>query len=77
MSSAASGPSAAGARRRVSGASRSSDTTRTRAPGPWRAWSNIIALMVPLRTDMYVPVMMEIAIAVATHARTHGYDVLL
>ncbi|MFE4700720.1 LacI family DNA-binding transcriptional regulator [Streptomyces sp. NPDC056738] len=39
--------------------------------------SNIIALMVPLRTDMYVPVMMEIAIAVATCARTHGYDVLL
>ncbi|CAM5743708.1 LacI family DNA-binding transcriptional regulator [Streptomyces hirsutus] len=26
--------------------------------------SNIIALMIPLRTDMYVPVMMEIAIAV-------------
>ncbi|WP_431992521.1 LacI family DNA-binding transcriptional regulator [Streptomyces albogriseolus] len=39
--------------------------------------SNVIALMVPLRTDMYVPVMMEIAIAVATTARTHGYDVLL
>ncbi|CAM5252502.1 MULTISPECIES: LacI family DNA-binding transcriptional regulator [Streptomyces] len=39
--------------------------------------SNIIALMVPLRTDMYVPVLMEIAIAVATTARTHGYDVLL
>lgn len=39
--------------------------------------TNIIALMVPLRTDMYVPVMMEIAVAVATTARTHGYDVLL
>ncbi|MDG4858340.1 LacI family DNA-binding transcriptional regulator [Streptomyces sp. T-3] len=39
--------------------------------------SNVIALMMPLRTDMYVPVMMEIAIAVATTARTHGYDVLL
>ncbi len=39
--------------------------------------SNVIALMIPLRTDMYVPVMMEIAIAVATTARTHGYDVLL
>ncbi|MEV8308842.1 LacI family DNA-binding transcriptional regulator [Streptomyces flavidovirens] len=39
--------------------------------------SNIIALMVPLRTDMYVPVMMEIAISVATTARAHGYDVLL
>ncbi|MFF8609785.1 LacI family DNA-binding transcriptional regulator [Streptomyces sp. NPDC015346] len=39
--------------------------------------SRIIALMVPLRSDMYVPVMMEIAIAVATTARDHGYDVLL
>ena len=39
--------------------------------------SNIIALMVPLRTDMYVPVMMEIAIAVATTARRFGHDVLL
>ncbi|MEU6527212.1 LacI family DNA-binding transcriptional regulator [Streptomyces sp. NPDC046924] len=39
--------------------------------------SNVIALMIPLRTDMYVPVMMEIAVAVATTARTHGYDVLL
>lgn len=39
--------------------------------------SNVIALMIPLRTDMYVPVMMEIAIAVATTARAHGYDVLL
>ncbi|MFI1001760.1 LacI family DNA-binding transcriptional regulator [Streptomyces galbus] len=39
--------------------------------------SAIIALMIPLRTDMYVPVMMEIAIAVATTARLHGYDVLL
>ncbi|GGS09302.1 LacI family transcriptional regulator [Streptomyces aureoverticillatus] len=39
--------------------------------------SNVIALMMPLRTDMYVPVMMEIAVAVATTARGHGYDVLL
>ncbi|MET8469335.1 LacI family DNA-binding transcriptional regulator [Streptomyces sp. NPDC006422] len=39
--------------------------------------SNIIALMVPLRTDMYVPVIMEIATAVATAARAHGYDILL
>ncbi|MGY0490575.1 LacI family DNA-binding transcriptional regulator [Streptomyces sp. WG-D5] len=39
--------------------------------------SNIIALMVPLRTDMYVPVIMEIATAVATAARSHGYDILL
>lgn len=39
--------------------------------------SNIIALMMPLRTDMYLPVMMEIAIAVATTARAHGHDVLL
>jgi DNA-binding LacI/PurR family transcriptional regulator len=39
--------------------------------------SHIVALMVPLRTDVYVPVMMEIAIAVSTAARQHGYDVLL
>ncbi|WP_330337509.1 LacI family DNA-binding transcriptional regulator [Streptomyces sp. NBC_00557] len=39
--------------------------------------SDIIALMIPPRTDMHVPVMMEIAIAVAATARTHGYDVLL
>ncbi|MFJ4713338.1 LacI family DNA-binding transcriptional regulator [Streptomyces sp. NPDC088785] len=39
--------------------------------------SNIIALMVPLRTDMYLPVMTEIATAVATAARAHGYDILL
>ena len=39
--------------------------------------SNIIALVVPLRGDLYVPVMMEIAIAVTTTARRFGYDVLL
>ncbi|MHC5904105.1 LacI family DNA-binding transcriptional regulator [Streptomyces sp. S6] len=39
--------------------------------------SNIIALMIPLRTDMYMPVMMEISIAVATAARGYGYDILL
>ncbi|MGW7521783.1 LacI family DNA-binding transcriptional regulator, partial [Streptomyces sp. NPDC054796] len=39
--------------------------------------SDIIALMMPLRTDMYVPVMMEIAVAVATTARSYGHDVLL
>ncbi|WP_042410882.1 LacI family DNA-binding transcriptional regulator [Streptacidiphilus carbonis] len=39
--------------------------------------SQIIALVVPLRTDVYVPVMMEIALAVTTAARRHGYDVLL
>ncbi|WP_165987621.1 LacI family DNA-binding transcriptional regulator [Streptomyces sp. YIM 98790] len=39
--------------------------------------SNIIALMMPLRTDMYVPVMMEIALAVATTARERDRDVLL
>jgi DNA-binding LacI/PurR family transcriptional regulator len=39
--------------------------------------SHIVALMVPLRSDVYVPVMMEIAISVTTAARQHGYDVLL
>jgi DNA-binding LacI/PurR family transcriptional regulator len=39
--------------------------------------SNIIALMVPLRSDMYVPVIMEIAMAITTEAREYGQDVLL
>jgi DNA-binding LacI/PurR family transcriptional regulator len=39
--------------------------------------SNVLALVVPLRSDMYVPVMMEIAIGVVTTARGYGYDVLL
>jgi DNA-binding LacI/PurR family transcriptional regulator len=39
--------------------------------------SHIIALMVPLRTDVYVPVMMEIAVSVTVAARRHGHDVLL
>jgi len=39
--------------------------------------SHIIALVVPLRADVYVPIMMEIAISVTMAARQHGYDVLL
>jgi DNA-binding LacI/PurR family transcriptional regulator len=39
--------------------------------------SNILALMVPLRSDMYVPVIMEIAMAVTTEAREYDQDVLL
>ena len=39
--------------------------------------SDVLALVVPLRSDMYVPVMMEIAIGVVTKARAFGYDVLL
>ncbi|WHT22781.1 LacI family DNA-binding transcriptional regulator [Crossiella sp. CA-258035] len=39
--------------------------------------SHIIALVVPLRTDVYVPIMMEIAVSVTMSARQHGYDVLL
>jgi DNA-binding LacI/PurR family transcriptional regulator len=39
--------------------------------------TNVIALVVPLRSDLYVPVMMEIAIAVTTTARSFGQDVLL
>ena len=37
----------------------------------------MLALVVPLRSDLYVPVMMDIAIAVTTAARRFGYDVLL
>ncbi|HKN98154.1 MAG TPA: LacI family DNA-binding transcriptional regulator [Pseudonocardiaceae bacterium] len=39
--------------------------------------SHIIALVVPLRADLYVPIMMEIAISVTVAARQHRYDVLL
>ncbi len=39
--------------------------------------SHIIALVVPLRADVYVPIMMEIAISVTMAARQYGYDVLL
>jgi DNA-binding LacI/PurR family transcriptional regulator len=39
--------------------------------------SHIVGLVVPLRTDLYVPVMMQIAIAVTTTARQYGHDVLL
>jgi DNA-binding LacI/PurR family transcriptional regulator len=41
------------------------------------AKSNVLALVVPLRRDLYVPVMMDIAIAVTAMARQFGYDVLL
>ena len=39
--------------------------------------ANVLALMVPLRGDMHLPVVMEIATAVALTARRHGQDVLL
>ncbi|PYC88372.1 LacI family transcriptional regulator [Streptomyces tateyamensis] len=39
--------------------------------------SHIIALVVPLHTEVYVPTMMEIAISVTVTARQYGYDVLL
>ncbi|WP_055590772.1 LacI family DNA-binding transcriptional regulator, partial [Streptacidiphilus griseoplanus] len=49
----------------------------TGARSPAGSRSDVIALMVPLRTDMFVPVMMEIAASVTTTARRHGLDVLL
>lgn len=39
--------------------------------------SHVLALVVPLRSDVYVPVMMEIAISATVQARRFGYDVLL
>jgi DNA-binding LacI/PurR family transcriptional regulator len=39
--------------------------------------SSVLALMVPLRSDMYVPVIMEIVTAVVTAAREFDHDVLL
>lgn len=39
--------------------------------------SNVITMMVPLRSDMYTPILMETALTVATVAHERGYDVLL
>jgi DNA-binding LacI/PurR family transcriptional regulator len=39
--------------------------------------SNVLALMVPLRSDMYVPVIMEIVTAIVAEAREFDQDVLL
>ena len=38
---------------------------------------NVIALVMPLRSGIYVPVLMQIAAAVVTTARGYGHDVLL
>jgi DNA-binding LacI/PurR family transcriptional regulator len=39
--------------------------------------SNVIALVVPLRSGIYVPVLMQFAISVVTTARGYDHDVLL
>jgi DNA-binding LacI/PurR family transcriptional regulator len=39
--------------------------------------TNVLALVVPLRVDVNVPVIMQFATAVVTSARTHNHDVLL
>jgi DNA-binding LacI/PurR family transcriptional regulator len=39
--------------------------------------SSIIALVLPLRPDMHVPILMELATSVVTTAREHQHDVLL
>ena len=39
--------------------------------------SNVIALVVPLRSGSYVPVLMQFAVSVVTAARAYGHDVLL
>ena len=39
--------------------------------------TNVLALVVPLREDMVVPVMMEFATAIVTAARRYDHDVLL
>ncbi|TDD29671.1 LacI family transcriptional regulator [Kribbella turkmenica] len=39
--------------------------------------SNVLALVIPLRTGMHVPVMMQFAAAVVTTARRYDHDVLL
>ncbi|MFI6349565.1 LacI family DNA-binding transcriptional regulator [Streptomyces sp. NPDC050560] len=39
--------------------------------------SNVVALVVPLRTGMHVPVVTQFAVSVVTGARGHDHDVLL
>ncbi|MER7174285.1 LacI family DNA-binding transcriptional regulator [Streptomyces mesophilus] len=39
--------------------------------------SNVLALVVPFRTGMHVPVVMQFAVSVVTAARRHDHDVLL
>ncbi|MBG0854857.1 LacI family DNA-binding transcriptional regulator [Streptomyces spinoverrucosus] len=39
--------------------------------------SNVVALMVPLRAGIHVPVVMRFAVSVVTGARQHDHDVLL
>ena len=39
--------------------------------------SNVLALVIPLRTGIYVPVVMQFAVSVVTTARTYDHDVLL
>ena len=39
--------------------------------------SNVLALVVPLRTGMHVPVVMQFAVSVVTTARKYDHDVLL
>ena len=42
-----------------------------------RQHTNVLALVVPLREAIYVPVIMQFVIAVATAARSYDHDVLL
>ncbi|MBA9006210.1 LacI family DNA-binding transcriptional regulator [Thermomonospora cellulosilytica] len=39
--------------------------------------ANVVALVLPLRTDMHVPILLQIAMAIVTAARGHDHDVLL
>src|SRR5215471_2524876 len=39
--------------------------------------SNVIALVIPLRTGVHVPVMMQFVVSVVTSARSYDHDVLL
>ncbi|MCX4811444.1 LacI family transcriptional regulator [Streptomyces sp. NBC_01239] len=39
--------------------------------------SNVLALVIPLRTGIHVPVVMQFAVSVVTTARRHDHDVLL
>ncbi|MGY0067664.1 LacI family DNA-binding transcriptional regulator [Streptomyces sp. QTS137] len=51
--------------------------THTRARGAAGAGSRVLALAVPMRSGVHVPVVTQFAVSVVTAARAHDHDVLL
>ncbi|GAB2788480.1 LacI family DNA-binding transcriptional regulator [Streptomyces chlorus] len=65
-------------RRRVQAAVRELGyRTHARARGAAGGRSGVLALAVPMRSGVHVPVVTQFAVSVVTAARAHGHDVLL